>query len=91
MTTIIKIRHRTASNKLIGFLSEFVQYIVCNDVWPAGLKAVQGKNGKDREKKGRKKYGPNYGAEVERFPGVTTFALLRAAKTEESKEVQKYL
>ena len=31
------------------------------------------------------------GAEVARFPGVTTFAMERAAKTEELKEVQKYL
>jgi len=31
------------------------------------------------------------GAEVARFLGVTTSAMLRAAKTEELKEVQKYL
>ena len=31
------------------------------------------------------------GAEVVRFPGVTTSAMLRAAKTEELEEVQKYL
>ena len=31
------------------------------------------------------------GAEVARFPGVTTSAMLRAAKTQELKEVQKYL
>jgi hypothetical protein len=30
------------------------------------------------------------GAEVARFPGITTFAILRAAKTEELEEVQKY-
>jgi hypothetical protein len=31
------------------------------------------------------------GAEVARFLGVTTSAMLRAAKTEELEEVQKYL
>jgi hypothetical protein len=31
------------------------------------------------------------GAEVARFLGVTTSAMLRAAKTEELKEAQKYL
>jgi len=31
------------------------------------------------------------GAEVARFPGVTASAAVRAAKTEELKEVQKYL
>jgi hypothetical protein len=31
------------------------------------------------------------GAEVARFLGVTTCAVVRAAKTEELKEVQKYL
>jgi uncharacterized protein YijF (DUF1287 family) len=31
------------------------------------------------------------GAEVARSPGVTTSAVIRAAKTEELKEVQKYL
>jgi len=31
------------------------------------------------------------GAEVARFPEVATFAMVRAAKTEELKEVQKYL
>jgi hypothetical protein len=31
------------------------------------------------------------GAEAARLPGVTTFAMERAAKTEELKEVQKYL
>ena len=31
------------------------------------------------------------GAEVARFLGVTTFAVVRAAKTQELEEVQKYL
>ncbi len=31
------------------------------------------------------------GAEVARFLGVTTSAVVRAAETEELKEVQKYL
>jgi uncharacterized protein YijF (DUF1287 family) len=31
------------------------------------------------------------GAEFARFPGVTTSAVVRAAKTEELEEVQKYL
>ncbi len=31
------------------------------------------------------------GAEIARFPGVTTSAVVRAAKAEKLEEVQKYL
>jgi len=62
--------------------------MVCDDMRQQAEKNTKSKNGKDREEK---RYGPNSGAEVERFPGVTTFAVVQAAKTEELKEVQKYL